>query len=97
MEASNFGQTRVDKIVEPIRDCRWGIHDLSQLQPDGVPHFNMPLELGLFLGPLRFGGSVQREKSCLVLVHDQNAVRQACSNVDGQDIATSARTSSGFI
>jgi hypothetical protein len=86
LEASNFGQTRVDKIVALIRDCRWGIHDLSQIQPDAGPHFNMPLELGLFLGAHRFGGPRQRAKSCLVLVGDKDAFRQACSNVDGQDV-----------
>lgn len=86
LEASNFGQTRVDKIVALIRDCRWGIHDLSQIHPGGDPHFNMPLELGLFLGAHRFGGPIQREKSCLVLVQDKETFRQACSNVDGQDV-----------
>ncbi len=84
--ASNFGQPRVDKIVALIRACRWGIHDLSQIQPNPTPHFNIPLELGLFLGAHRFGGPKQRTKSSLVLVRDKAEFRQACSNVDGQDV-----------
>lgn len=81
LEASNFGQTRVDKIVNLIRDCLWGIHDLSQIGPNGSPHFNMPLELGLFLGAHRFGGpsSGRNPASCWCAIRTCSVRRAAMS------------------
>ncbi len=68
-EIYDAGQVRIEKIASLIRDCRWGIHDISRtdLNPRGLPRFNMPLELGLFLGAARFGSGPQTRKSCLVL------------------------------
>lgn len=45
-EASNAGQVRIDKILEIISECKYGIHDISRTEPL-PPRFNMPLELGL--------------------------------------------------
>ncbi|MEO8112942.1 MAG: hypothetical protein ABI655_01080 [Phenylobacterium sp.] len=52
-ELDDGGQTRIDKLFALIDECRFGIHDLSRTEPDEVnhlPRFNMPLELGVFLG-----------------------------------------------
>ncbi len=88
LEASNAGQVRIDKIVGMIRDCRWGIHDISRTEPNanGLPRFNMPLELGLFLGAHRFGNPEQREKSCLVLDREQFRFQEFISDIAGQDV-----------
>jgi hypothetical protein len=88
LEASNAGQVRIDKIVGMIRDCRWGIHDISRTEPNanGLPRFNMPLELGLFLGAHRFGSPEQREKSCLVLDREPFRFQQFISDIAGQDV-----------
>ena len=69
LETTNSGQVRIEKIGGLIRDCRWGIHDLSrtELNENSLPRFNMPLEPGLFLGAWRCGNSEQRLKTCLVL------------------------------
>ena len=52
LETTDAGQVRVQKISAIIRDCAFGIHDISRTQLDegsGLPRFNMPFELGLFL------------------------------------------------
>ena len=52
-ERDDSGETRISKIVEIIRASQFGIHDISRVELDksnGLPRFNMPLELGLFLG-----------------------------------------------
>ena len=88
LEAYNAGTVRIDKIAAIIRDCRWGIHDLSRTEPnaEGLPRFNMPFELGLFLGANRFGDRWQREKSCLVLDRDRFRFQRFISDIGGQDV-----------
>lgn len=66
-ELDDGGQTRIDKLLNMIDECRFGIHDLSRTELDPVnhlPRFNMPLELGLFLGAKRYGGTAQKAKRC---------------------------------
>src|SRR5882757_9675720 len=65
-EASNAGQVRIEKILEIISECKYGIHDICRTEPL-PPRFNMPLELGLDLGCKRFGTARQRSKRLLVL------------------------------
>ena len=89
LEANNGAMIRIDKIVELIRDCRWGIHDISrtELSPEhGLPRFNMPLELGLFLGAHRFGPVEQREKSCLVLDRERFRYHHFISDIAGHNV-----------
>ena len=53
LEADNAAENRFDKICKIISECRYGVHDISRTEVDGnppLPRFNMPLELGLFLG-----------------------------------------------
>ncbi len=87
-EVYDAGEVRIEKIARIIRDCRWGIHDISRtgLNPRGLPRFNMPLELGLFLGAHRFGPALQRRKSCLVLDRDRYRYQEFISDIAGQDI-----------
>lgn len=66
---------RIQKIYALIKNARYGIHDLSRTELDslhGLPRFNMPLELGLFLGAKEFGGKAQKNKMCLVLLTGLN-------------------------
>ncbi len=92
LETTNSGQVRIEKIVGLIRDCRWGIHDLSrtELNENSLPRFNMPLELGLFLGASRFGNPEQRVKSCLVLDREPYRYHRYVSDIAGQDIVSHA-------
>ena len=64
----------MDKLYNLISECRYGIHDLSgtELDPEhGLPRFNMPLELGIFLGAKRYGATPQL-KRVLILDVDRS-------------------------
>jgi hypothetical protein len=88
LEIYDAGEVRIEKIARIIRECHWGIHDISrtELNPSGLPRFNMPLELGLFLGARWFGDRPQKRKSCLVLDSDRYRYQQYISDIAGQDI-----------
>jgi hypothetical protein len=88
-EVYDAGEVRIEKICRIIRACRWGIHDISRTDPNpnGLPRFNMPLELGLFLGAQRFGDAAQKRKSCIVLDHEKYRYQEYISDIAGQDIA----------
>lgn len=88
LEVYDAGEVRIEKIARIIRECRWRIHDISrtELNPNGLPRFNMPLELGIFLGARRFGNGPQKQKSCLVLDTHRYRYQQYISDIAGQDI-----------
>jgi len=89
-ERMNSGQVRMDKIIELIRDARYSIHDLSRVERDdrySLPRFNMPLELGIALGCIRFGAGRQRAKTVLVLDAKRYRYHKFVSDIAGQDIS----------
>ncbi len=89
LELDDGSQVRIDKIERMIGACRLGIHDISRTELDerwGLPRFNMPLELGIFLGAKRFGTGEQRQKMALILDRDVERYQKFCSNIAGQDI-----------
>ncbi|MES2824640.1 MAG: hypothetical protein V4732_13630 [Pseudomonadota bacterium] len=89
LEENNGGNIRFDKIQKIIGECKFGVHDISRTELDihnGLPRFNMPLELGVFLGAKRFGSAQQRTKNCLILDRDQYRYQQFISDIAGQDI-----------
>jgi hypothetical protein len=93
LEVEDSAQVRIDKIFSIIADCRFGIHDISrtELEPDAnLPRFNMPLELGIFLGAKRFGSSKQRQKACLVLDIERYRYQRFISDIAGQDVQSHA-------
>jgi hypothetical protein len=88
-EQDDGSQVRLDKLYEIIGNCRFGIHDLSRTGLDAqhrLPRFNMPLELGIFLGAKKYGGPAQSQKSCLILDREQHRYHIFCSDIAGQDI-----------
>lgn len=90
LEVTDASQVRIEKITTIIASCRFGIHDISrtELDPDTqLPRFNMPLELGLFLGAKRFGSAKHRSKTCLILDVDRYRYQKFMSDIAGQDIA----------
>lgn len=90
LELQNTGRPRITRLLEMVRECRFGIHDLSRTELDPVnhlPRFNMPLELGLFLGAMHFGAARQRAKVCLVLDTEKYRYQKFCSDIAGQDPA----------
>ena len=95
----------VDKSALPktyglIADCRLGIHDISRTELGGnskLPRFNMPLELGVFLGAKEYGPPKQREKSCLILDRERFRYQKYVSDISGQDIRAHANNPSKAI
>jgi len=90
LEVTDASQVRIEKIAAIIASCRLGIHDISRTDPDGatgLPRFNMPLELGLFLGAKRFGSGKHKSKTCLILDIDRFRYQKFISDIAGQDIA----------
>ena len=91
LEEDDSARVRIEKIYEITADCRLGIHDVSRTKLDavvGLPRFNMPLELGVFLGARRFGDEAQRRKRCLVLDRERFRYQAYLSDISGQDIRT---------
>ena len=92
-EKDDGGQVRVDKLFQIILACRFGIPDLSRTTLDSknrLPRFNMPLELGVFLGARQYGETKQRRKGCLILDRDRYRYQIFCSDIAGQDIRAHA-------
>lgn len=88
-ELDDAGQTRIDKLFNIVDECRYGIHDLSRTELDaafGLPRFNMPLELGIFLGAKRYGGSAQKAKRTLVFDIERYRYQKFISDLAGMDI-----------
>lgn len=89
LEVEDGGEERIRKIKRIIRECRYGIHDISRVEVDPksrLPRFNMPLELGLFLGAQEYGADEQKEKRSLVLDSVPYRYQTFCSDIAGQDI-----------
>ena len=53
----------------------------------GLPRFNMPFELGLFLGCKQFGRKPHPDKQCLVMDSRPYRYQQFLSDIAGQDIS----------
>jgi hypothetical protein len=88
LEVYDAGEVRIEKIVRIVKDCRWGIHDISctDLSSNSLPRFNMPLELGLFLGARWLGTGPQTRKSCLILDREEHRYQEFISDIAGQDV-----------
>ena len=88
-ESDDAGETRIDKIYRLIGESRYSIHDISRTELDPInklPRFNMPLELGLFLGAKKFGGNDHAKKRCLIFDIEQYRYQKFVSDIAGQDI-----------
>jgi hypothetical protein len=100
LEDFDSGQVRIDKIFNLIKSSRYGIHDLSyvSLDPDSnLPRFNMPLELGIFIGAQKYGYGKQKDKEYLVLDKEKYRYQSFCSDISGQDIRAHDLNSDGVI
>lgn len=89
LEVDDSGEIRFDMIQRIISECKFGIHDISRTELDkttGLPRFNMPLELGVFIGAKRYGNSQQKTKKSLVLDCDDYRYQSFVSDISGHDI-----------
>ncbi len=89
LELDDSSEVRIAKLIRIIRECRFGIHDLSRTKLDpftDLPRFNMPLELGIFLAAKAFGDKQQSKKVALILDRKPYRYRKFISDMSGQDI-----------
>ena len=88
LEHSDGAEVRIEKLYKLIGECGLSIHDLSRVQLSAtsqLPRFNMPLELGIWLGAKRFGDKKQKSKACLILDSEQFRYQKFVSDIAGQD------------
>lgn len=91
LEENDGTAVRIEKIYRIIDECKFGIHDLSRAEADkttGLARFNMPLELGIFLGAKRYSNNTHynKEKRALVMDIEQYRYQKFISDIAGQDI-----------
>lgn len=89
LEVDDSATNRLSQIYRIIEECKYGIHDISRTQlhrTHRLPRFNMPFELGLFLGCQAFGQKKQREKCCLVTDSQRYRYQKFISDIAGNDI-----------
>lgn len=88
-EENNGADVRIEKIAKIIKQSKYGIHDISRTEPctkTKLPRFNMPLELGMFMGAKRYGDSQQKKKVCLITDKVKYRYFKYISDINGQDI-----------
>lgn len=89
LEIEDSSEIRIEKVIRIISECKYGIHDISRTELDkkiNLPRFNMPFELGMFLGAKRFGDDEQKKKRCLVVDKEPFRYNSFISDIAGQDI-----------
>jgi len=78
----------MEKIYDLIEESKYSIHDISRVELDpstNLPRFNMPFELGLFLGAKKYGTGRQTTKNCLILEENKFDYQKYLSDIAGQD------------
>lgn len=93
LETDDGSQVRIQKINGLIGNCRLAIHDISRTESDGVPplpRFNMPLELGIFMGAKEFGNREQKRKAAVIMDAEPYRYQRFVSDIAGQDIRAHA-------
>ena len=83
--------------MQLISESNYGIHDLCRVELDKtskLPRFNMPLELGIFIGAIKFGGrTIHSKKEYLILDSQNFRFKSFISDIGGQDIKSYTSTS----
>ncbi len=90
LERFDSGEARIHKIIEIIKECKFGIHDLSRLKSKTRGEFyrlNMPFELGLDMGAKIFCNKF-KNKRYLILEKEPFRYQAALSDLSNSDIKT---------
>ena len=91
LEEDNSADVRIQKIIRIIDACHYGIHDISKADLDAgtkLARFNMPLELGIFIGAHHFAPRkhYNRNKKFIVMDTESFRYQRFISDINGQDI-----------
>lgn len=89
LERKDSGESRLDKIVELIRESKYSVHDLSRSEAataGELYRLNMPFELGLDYGGRLLGSPKLRQKRALVLESVPHRYKAAISDLSGADV-----------
>jgi len=85
----NGARLRLNIICGLVKQCKYGIHDLSRVELDArnhLPRFNMPFELGIFYGVKNDEDGLSVKKYCLILEKDRYRYQKFISDLAGIDI-----------
>lgn len=87
LEEDDGSDIRFSKLCRLIEKSPRSIHDLSrvELNDDSLPRFNMPFELGLYIGSKQFGGPKHRNKTALIMVREPYSMPSYLSDLGGND------------
>ncbi|WP_325308555.1 hypothetical protein [Longimicrobium sp.] len=88
LERDDGSEPRIEKIRRIIDESDFGLHDISRTELDaanGLPRFNMPLELGMYLGA-RYFGRLHGGKACVIFDRERYRYQKFCSDLAGHDI-----------
>lgn len=89
LERADSAESRIQKILELIRESKFGIHDLSRIvSSDKDEHYrmNMPFELGIDYGCKKLKGGKWSSKKILILEKERYRFHKAISDLSGSDI-----------
>jgi hypothetical protein len=90
LDNSDAGISRIDKIIDLISKCKICIHDLSRVKAMKKKEFarmNMPFELGLDFGCLKYSGDEKHHKKMFLILGDKEyEYIKAISDIKGIDI-----------
>lgn len=90
-ERENAAESRLEKIISLIKSSKYSLHDLSRSQSESageVLRMNMPFELGLDFGCMKYGGRKFSSKSIFVMEQKKHNYYISISDLSGSDIAT---------
>jgi hypothetical protein len=88
LDDDDAGRIRFEKLTQMIAGADLAVHDLSRIEVSEetlTPRFNMPFELGLYLGARHFGGPRQKRKRTLVLAKSRSEWAPTISDLAGID------------
>jgi hypothetical protein len=88
-ERFDTSEIRLEKIFELIDISKFSIHDISRVEIDkntNFPRFNIPFELGIFVGAKQFGPK-NLQRNYLVLDKNSHRFKNFISDIAGCDIA----------
>ena len=89
LEGFDSSVTRIDRVLDLIEACKFGIHDLSRITADAegaISRMNMPFELGVDYGCKKFKGGQWSGKRILILEKERYRYQAALSDLSGSDI-----------